>query len=93
MFSSPARMAENMVGRIPIRSTRFILSDTNFLLFGQTSSRKKYLVICVSYQDDLIDTHSMTKKAVAMLSMMWSMTSTSSCSLLASIRNIPEQIR
>ena len=32
----------------------------------------------------------MTKKAVAMLSMMCSMTSTSSCSLLASMRNIPE---
>ena len=43
MFSSPARMTENMVGRIPTRSTRFILSETNFLLFGQTSRRKKYL--------------------------------------------------
>ena len=45
MFSSPARMMEKMVGRMPIRSTRFILSKTNFLLFGQTSRRRKYLSI------------------------------------------------
>ena len=36
-------------------------------------------------------THSMTKKAVAMLSMMCNITSTSSCSLIASMRKIPEQ--
>ena len=92
MFSSPARMTEKMVGRIPIRSTRFILSETNFLLFGQTSRRKKYLFIFI-LPNYLIGAHSMTKKAVAMLSMMWRMTSTSSCSLLASMRNIPGEIQ
>ena len=45
MFSRPARMMEKMVGMMPIKSTRFILSVRNLLLFGQTSSRRKYLVL------------------------------------------------
>ena len=86
-------MTEKMVGRIPIKSTRFILSEINFFLFGHTSSRRKYLsidhIFFIQNQVELFDTHSITKKAVAMLSMMCSIVSTSSCSLLASIRNIP----
>ena len=45
MFSRPARMMEKMVGMMPIKSTRFILSVRNLLLFGQTSSRRKYLAL------------------------------------------------
>ena len=89
-------MMEKMVGMMPIKSTRFILSVRNLLLFGQTSSRRKYLVLTFGKQTSVFTfcsrrTHSMTKKAVAMLSMMCSITSTSSCSLIASMRKIPEQ--
>ena len=45
MFSSPARMMLKMAGRIPTRSTRFILSEIKFFLLGQTRSRRKYLDI------------------------------------------------
>ena len=38
-------MMEKMVGMMPIKSTRFILSVRNLLLFGQTSSRRKYLAL------------------------------------------------
>ena len=96
MFSRPARMMEKMVGMMPIKSTRFILSVRNLLLFGQTSSRRKYLILTFGKQTSVFTlcsrrTHSMTKKAVAMLSMMCNITSTSSCSLIASMRKIPEQ--
>ena len=39
------KVMEKMVGMMPIKSTRFILSVRNLLLFGQTSSRRKYLAL------------------------------------------------
>ena len=63
MFSSPARMMLKMAGRIPTRSTRFILSEIKFFLLGQTRSRRKYLDIrkVISQRRvpwELIETHS-----------------------------------
>ena len=68
----------------------FIILILNIKIIKSTSFQKEKTS---KFTFCLRRTHSMTKKAVAMLSMMCSITSTSSCSLIASMRKIPEKKR